>query len=42
LWLQRANALLGGFAPIQILLNDPAKYEIVEDELTRIDYAVLV
>jgi uncharacterized protein (DUF2384 family) len=42
LWLQRDNALLGGNAPIQILQTDPAKYELVEDELTRIDYGVFV
>ena len=41
-WLERPNNLLAALAPIQILLNDPTKYELVEDELTRIDYGVFV
>ena len=32
--------LLAGSAPIQILQNDPSNYQLVEDELTRIDYGV--
>jgi putative toxin-antitoxin system antitoxin component (TIGR02293 family) len=42
MWLERPNNLLAGLAPIQILLNDPTKYELVADELTRIDYGVFV
>ena len=42
MWLERSNALLGGSAPIQILQSDPTNYELVEDELTRIDYGVFV
>jgi putative toxin-antitoxin system antitoxin component (TIGR02293 family) len=42
LWLERPNVLLAGSAPIQILLSDPAQYELVDDELTRIDYGVFV
>ena len=42
MWLERSNALLGGSAPIQILQTDPTNYELVEDELTRIDYGVFV
>ena len=42
LWLERPNALFSGWAPIQILQTDPTKYELVEDELTRIDYGVFV
>jgi putative toxin-antitoxin system antitoxin component (TIGR02293 family) len=42
MWLERPNALLGGSAPIQILQADPANHELVEDELTRIDYGVFV
>lgn len=41
-WLQRPNLLFAGSAPIHILQNDPAKYELVEDELSRIDYGVFV
>jgi putative toxin-antitoxin system antitoxin component (TIGR02293 family) len=40
LWLERPNMLLAGSAPIQILQNDPSNYQLVEDELTRIDYGV--
>jgi len=40
LWLERPNVLLGGAAPIKLLQTDPASYELVEDELTRIDYGV--
>jgi uncharacterized protein (DUF2384 family) len=42
LWLERPNALFAGSAPIQILRTDPTQYELVEDELTRIDYEVFV
>ncbi len=34
--------LLGGSAPIQILQTDPTNYELIEDELTRIEYGVFV
>ena len=42
MWLERPNALLSGSSPIQILLSDPIRYELVEDELTRIDYGVYI
>jgi putative toxin-antitoxin system antitoxin component (TIGR02293 family) len=42
LWLERPNTLLGGLSPIQILQTDPTSYELVEDELTRIDYGVFI
>jgi uncharacterized protein (DUF2384 family) len=42
LWLERPNALFAGSAPIQILQTDPTRYELIEDELTRIDYGVFV
>jgi putative toxin-antitoxin system antitoxin component (TIGR02293 family) len=41
-WLQRPNHLLGGSTPIDILQIEPARYELVEDELTRIDHGVFV
>jgi putative toxin-antitoxin system antitoxin component (TIGR02293 family) len=41
-WLKRANPLLGGSTPIEILQTDPARYQLVEDELTRIDHGVFV
>lgn len=41
-WLERANPLLGGSTPIEILQTDPARRELVEDELTRIDHGVFV
>jgi uncharacterized protein (DUF2384 family) len=42
LWLERPNTLFAGSTPIQILQTDPTQYELVEDELTRIDYGVFV
>jgi uncharacterized protein (DUF2384 family) len=41
-WLQRPNNLLGGSTPMEILQIEPARYEFVEDELTRIDHGVFV
>ncbi|MBV9678984.1 MAG: DUF2384 domain-containing protein [Acidobacteriaceae bacterium] len=41
-WLERTNPLFAGAAPIDILQTDPSRYELVEDELTRIDYGVFV
>jgi uncharacterized protein (DUF2384 family) len=42
LWLERPNSLFSGSAPIQILLTDPSRYELVEEELSRIDYGVFL
>jgi putative toxin-antitoxin system antitoxin component (TIGR02293 family) len=41
-WLERPNTLLAGASPLQLLQTDPTRYELVEDELTRIDYGVFV
>ncbi len=41
-WLQRPNPILGGFSALEVLRCHPTKYELVEDELTRIDYGVFV
>ena len=41
-WLERPNALFAGSAPISILQDDPRRYELVEDELTRIDHGVFI
>ncbi len=41
-WLERPNGLFAGAAPIDILQTDPARYELIEDELMRIDYGVFV
>jgi uncharacterized protein (DUF2384 family) len=42
LWLERPNALFAGSASMQLLQTDPTQYELVEDELGRIDYGVFV
>ncbi len=41
-WLERPNLLLAGATPLHLLQNDPTQYELVDDELTRIDYGVFV
>lgn len=41
-WLKRPNPLLDGSSPLEILQRDPARYELVEEELTRIDHGVFV
>ena len=41
-WLERPNTFFAGSTPISILQDNPTRYELVEDELTRIDYGVFV
>ena len=41
-WLERPNPIFGGPSAMEVLRCDPTKYELVEDELTRIDYGVFV
>jgi len=39
-WLERANPLFDGDAPIEILRTDRSRYELVDDELTKIEHGV--
>ena len=39
-WLERANPLLDGISPIEILQTDRSRFELVDDELTRIEHGV--
>jgi uncharacterized protein (DUF2384 family) len=39
-WLERANPLFGGNSPIEILRTDRSRYELVDDELTKIEHGV--
>ncbi len=39
-WLERANPLLDGMTPIEILRTDRSRYELVDDEITRIEHGV--
>ena len=41
-WLERPNTLFAGASPLHLLQTDPAQYELIDDELTRIDYGVFV
>jgi uncharacterized protein (DUF2384 family) len=41
-WLERPNTLFAGSSPLHLLQTDPTQYELVEDELTRIDHGVFV
>jgi uncharacterized protein (DUF2384 family) len=38
-WLERANPLFGN-SPIEILRTDRSRYELVDDELTKIEHGV--
>jgi len=39
-WLGRANPLFDGNTPIEILQTDRSRYELVDDELTKIEHGV--
>ena len=39
-WLERANPLFDGNTPIEILRTDRSQYELVDDELTKIEHGV--
>ena len=39
-WLERANPLFDGNTPIEILRTDRSRYELVDDELTKIEHGV--
>jgi putative toxin-antitoxin system antitoxin component (TIGR02293 family) len=41
-WLERPNTLFAGSSPLHLLQTDATQYELVEDELTRIDHGVFV
>lgn len=41
-WLERANPLFGGASPLEILQFDPARFELVDDELTKIEHGVFI
>ena len=39
-WLECANPLFDGNTPIEILRTDRSRYELVDDELTKIEHGV--
>ena len=39
-WLERATPLFDGDTPIGILRTDRSRYELVDDELTKIEHGV--
>jgi uncharacterized protein (DUF2384 family) len=39
-WLERPNPLFAGSSALEILRNDPTRFALVDDELTRIDYGI--
>ena len=41
-WLERANPLFDGNTPIEILRTDRSRYELVDDELTKIEHGVFI